>query len=88
MRIVIVAPGAVGGYFGGLLAKAGEIVGALARGAHLAAIREGGLRIEGPEAEDRGAARGEPTTRRSLVSQAEFSSDSRSSSTRRVLRRS
>jgi 2-dehydropantoate 2-reductase len=53
MRVVIVAPGAVGGYFGGLLAKAGENVGALARGAHLAAIREGGLRIEGPEAEDR-----------------------------------
>jgi 2-dehydropantoate 2-reductase len=53
MRIVIVAPGAVGGYFGGLLAKAGENVGALARGAHLAAIREGGLQIEGPEAEER-----------------------------------
>ena len=31
MRIVVVAPGAVGGYFGGLLAKAGENVGALAR---------------------------------------------------------
>jgi 2-dehydropantoate 2-reductase len=51
MRIVVVAPGAVGGYFGGLLAKAGENVGALARGAHLAAIREGGLRIEGPDGE-------------------------------------
>ena len=32
MRIAIVAPGAVGGYFGGLLAKAGEEVVALARG--------------------------------------------------------
>jgi 2-dehydropantoate 2-reductase len=53
MRIVVVAPGAVGGYFGGLLAKAGENVGALARGAHLAAIREGGLRIEGPDGEHR-----------------------------------
>jgi len=49
MRIAIVAPGAVGGYFGGLLAKAGEDVVALARGAHLAAIREHGLRIEGPD---------------------------------------
>ena len=51
MRIAIVAPGAVGGYFGGLLAKAGEDVVALARGAHLAAIREHGLRIEGPDGE-------------------------------------
>jgi len=49
VRIAIVAPGAVGGYFGGLLAKAGEDVVALARGAHLAAIREHGLRIEGPD---------------------------------------
>ena len=56
MRIVIVAPGAVGGYFGGLLAKAGENVGALARGAHLAAIREGGLRIEGPGPRERALA--------------------------------
>jgi 2-dehydropantoate 2-reductase len=47
MKIAIVAPGGVGGYFGGLLAVAGEEVSALARGAHLAAIRAGGLRIEG-----------------------------------------
>ncbi len=47
MRIAIVAPGGVGGYFGGLLAVAGEEVSALARGAHLAAIKAGGLRIEG-----------------------------------------
>jgi 2-dehydropantoate 2-reductase len=47
MRIAIVAPGGVGGYFGGLLAVAGEEVSALARGAHLGAIRAGGLRIEG-----------------------------------------
>jgi 2-dehydropantoate 2-reductase len=49
MRIAIVAPGAVGGYFGALLARAGEDVRALARGAHLAAIRERGLRVEGPD---------------------------------------
>jgi len=48
MRIAIVAPGGVGGYFGGLLAKSGEDVAALARGAHLAAIRANGLRVEGP----------------------------------------
>ena len=43
MRIAIVAPGAVGGYFGVLLAKSGENVGALARGPHLYAIAEHGL---------------------------------------------
>src|ERR1043166_96016 len=48
MRIAIVAPGAVGGYFGALLAKSGENVGALARGAHLDAIAEHGLIAEGP----------------------------------------
>jgi 2-dehydropantoate 2-reductase len=52
MRIAIVAPGGVGGYFGGLLAKSGEDVAALARGAHLAAIRQSGLRVEGPRGDD------------------------------------
>ena len=52
MRIAIVAPGGVGGYFGGLLAKSGESVAALARGAHLAAIRANGLRVEGPRGDD------------------------------------
>lgn len=47
MRIAIVSPGGVGGYFGGLLAVAGEEIVAVARGAHLAALRAGGLRIEG-----------------------------------------
>ena len=47
MRIAIVAPGGVGGYFGGLLAVAGEEVVAVARGAHLEAINAQGLRIEG-----------------------------------------
>ena len=52
MRIAIVAAGAVGGYFGGLLAKAGEDVVALARGAYLTAIRKQGLQIEGPDGGD------------------------------------
>ena len=52
MRIAIVAPGGVGGYFGALLAKSGEEVAALARGAHLAAIKEHGLRIEGPRGDE------------------------------------
>ena len=52
MRIAIVAPGGVGGTFGGRLAKAGAEVVALARGAHLAAIRERGPRVEGPLGDD------------------------------------
>ena len=49
MRIAIVSPGGVGGYYGGRLAAAGEAVLALARGAHLAAIRDRGLRVETPQ---------------------------------------
>jgi 2-dehydropantoate 2-reductase len=45
MRIVVLGAGGVGGYFGGKLARAGEDVTFVARGAHLAAIREHGLRI-------------------------------------------
>lgn len=48
MKIAIFGSGGVGGYFGGRLAAAGEDVAFLARGAHLAALREGGLHIESP----------------------------------------
>src|SRR5437763_8165658 len=40
--------GALGGYFGGRLAEAGEDVTFVARGAQLAAVRESGLSIESP----------------------------------------
>ncbi len=46
MRIAVVGAGAVGGYFGGRLAEAGEDVVFLARGAHLEAIRKNGLTVE------------------------------------------
>lgn len=46
MRFAIVGSGAVGGYFGARLAKSGQSVSFIARGAHLAAIREHGLRIQ------------------------------------------
>ena len=46
MRITIVGAGGVGGYFGAKLAKSGCEVGFVARGAHLAAIRRDGLRVE------------------------------------------
>jgi 2-dehydropantoate 2-reductase len=46
MRIAIMAAGAVGGYFGARLAAAGHDVFFIARGAHLAALRQDGLRLE------------------------------------------
>lgn len=46
---VIMGSGGVGGYFGARLAQAGFDVSFIARGAHLHAIRNTGLRIEGPE---------------------------------------
>jgi 2-dehydropantoate 2-reductase len=45
MRLVIVGAGGVGGYFGARLARAGEDVTFVARGAHLEAIRRDGLRV-------------------------------------------
>ncbi|MBI4233715.1 MAG: 2-dehydropantoate 2-reductase [Chloroflexi bacterium] len=46
MRIAVMGTGGVGGYYGGLLARAGHQVTFIARGAHLAAIRANGLRVE------------------------------------------
>ncbi len=46
MRIAILGAGGVGGYYGGLLARSGHDVAFVARGAHLAALREEGLRVE------------------------------------------
>lgn len=47
-RIAMMGSGAVGGYFGGRMAAAGCDVTFIARGAHLAAIRERGLQIDSP----------------------------------------
>jgi 2-dehydropantoate 2-reductase len=46
MRIAVIGAGGVGGYFGARLAHAGNDVVFVARGAHLAAMRADGLRIE------------------------------------------
>lgn len=46
MKIAVMGTGGVGGYFGGLLARAGNDVTFVARGAHLEAIRANGLRVE------------------------------------------
>jgi len=48
MRFAILGSGAVGGYYGAKLARAGHDVTFIARGAHLAAIRERGLQIRSP----------------------------------------
>ena len=47
MRIAVVGAGGVGGGFGAALAKAGADVTFIARGAHLAAMKSEGLKIEG-----------------------------------------
>lgn len=48
MRIAIIGAGGVGGYFGARLQAAGSDVAFVARGAHLGALRERGLRVESP----------------------------------------
>lgn len=48
-RIAVVGAGAVGGYFGGRLAAAGESVAFVARGAQLDAMRKDGLSIASPK---------------------------------------
>jgi 2-dehydropantoate 2-reductase len=48
MRIAILGAGGVGGYFGARLAAAGYDVTFIARGKHLDAMRNRGLRIESP----------------------------------------
>lgn len=47
MRIAILGSGAVGGFYGALLARQGHDVAFVARGAHLEAIRARGLRVSG-----------------------------------------
>ncbi|MFI5178693.1 MAG: ketopantoate reductase family protein [Vicinamibacterales bacterium] len=48
MRFAFIGAGAVGGYYGALLARSGQDVAVVARGAHLDAIRQRGLRVAGP----------------------------------------
>jgi 2-dehydropantoate 2-reductase len=52
MRFAILGSGAVGGYFGAKLAKAGQDVTFIARGAHLEAIRGKGLEVRSPKLGD------------------------------------
>ena len=47
MRIAVMGAGGIGGYFGGLLARAGNEVTLIARGDHLEAIHTHGLQVRG-----------------------------------------
>ena len=48
MRVAVLGSGAVGGYYGALLARAGHEVFLIARGAHRDAIRNAGLLVKSP----------------------------------------
>ena len=49
MRFAVVGAGAIGGYVGACLARAGIDVTLIARGAHLAAMRSRGIRVLSPD---------------------------------------
>lgn len=51
MRVAILGAGAIGGYYGALLAQAGEDVVFVARGAHLQALSSRGLSVQTADAE-------------------------------------
>ena len=51
MRIAVIGTGGIGGPYGAALTKAGADVTFVARGTHLAAMRENGLRVEGDRGE-------------------------------------
>jgi 2-dehydropantoate 2-reductase len=48
MRIAVMGSGGIGGYLGARLAQAGEDVIFIARGSHLEAMQQNGLRVESP----------------------------------------
>ena len=50
-RVAVLGVGGIGGYYGGLLARAGHDVFALARGANLTALGERGLVVRAPDGE-------------------------------------
>jgi 2-dehydropantoate 2-reductase len=49
MRFLVAGAGAVGGYIGAMVTRAGGDVTLFARGPHLAAMRDGGVRVLSPE---------------------------------------
>ncbi len=55
MKICIYGAGAIGGYLGVQLARAGVDVSLVARGAHLAAMKQNGLKLSDRRRRARGA---------------------------------
>ena len=49
MRILVMGTGGLGGYFGGLLQRAGEDVVFVARGTHLRTLQADGLGVRSPD---------------------------------------
>jgi 2-dehydropantoate 2-reductase len=49
VRFTVLGAGAIGGYVGACFARAGNDVTLIARGAHLAAIRQNGIRVQSPD---------------------------------------
>ena len=45
MKVAVLGAGAIGGYVGAALARGGSEVALIARGAHLAALRENGITV-------------------------------------------
>jgi 2-dehydropantoate 2-reductase len=64
MRFAVVGAGAIGAFVGAMLAKSGEDVTLIARGAHLRAMQERGVRVRGSlgEFEARPAVTGDPAS--------------------------
>jgi 2-dehydropantoate 2-reductase len=64
MRFAVVGAGAIGAFVGAMLAKSGEDVTLIARGAHLRAMQERGVRVRGSlgEFDARPAATDDPAT--------------------------
>ncbi len=67
MKFAILGSGAVGGYYGARLARAGHDVTFIARGAHLATMRERGLEIRSPLGDFVQQARAEEDTARAGI---------------------
>ena len=49
MKFLVAGAGAIGGYIGARMARAGEDVTLFARGPHLRAMQENGLRVISPD---------------------------------------
>lgn len=64
MRIAVFGTRGAGGYFGRRLARAGEGVTFIARGEHLRALREHGLRVESVKGDFGSSQHRRPTTRK------------------------